>query len=112
MKPVIREIRGLNRPSDQRPYSIDQSFMIGALSLAKSLSDLFKEINEDVCGKCLPVILLSEDFFLQRSSPATRRGAFARAHGPEYIKWASRAHSGERDASKANIVLANFILCR
>ena len=64
MKAVIREIRGLNRPSDHRPYSIDQSFMIGALSLAKSLSDLFKEINEDVCGKCLPVILLSEDFFL------------------------------------------------
>jgi hypothetical protein len=41
--------------------------MIGALSLAKSLSDLFKEINEDVSrmfGKCLPVILLPEDFFL------------------------------------------------
>ena len=50
LKAVIREIRGLNRPPDQRPYSIDQSLMIGALSLAKSLSDLFKEINEDVLG--------------------------------------------------------------
>jgi len=72
--------------------------MIGALSLAKSLSDLFKEINEDVWE--VPTSYLATGRFL----PV--------AKGPEYIEWASRACSGEWDASKGDIVLANLILCR
>ena len=85
--------------------------MIGALSLAKSLSDLFKEINEDVWE--VPTSYIAVGTFLPVAKPPGHTpGAFVRAHGPEYIKWASRAHSGERGASKANIVLANFILCR
>jgi hypothetical protein len=85
--------------------------MIGALSLAKSLSDLFKEINEDVWE--VPTSYLATGRFLPLPKPPGHRpGGFGRAHGPEYIEWASRACSGEWDASKGNIVLANLILCR
>jgi hypothetical protein len=37
--------------------------------------------------------------------PTHRVGPFDRAHGPEYVEWASLARSGEPKASKGNIVL-------
>ena len=37
--------------------------------------------------------------------PARRAGPFDRAHGPEYVERASRARSGEQDASKGNSIL-------
>jgi len=104
LKAVMREIRGLNRPPDQRPYSIDQSLMIGTLSLAKSLSDLFKEINEDVWEVPTSYLAIGRFFPVAKLLGHTP-GPFGRAHGPDYIKWASRVRSGEWDASKGNIVL-------
>jgi hypothetical protein len=36
--------------------------------------------------------------------PAHSAGPFDRAHGPEYVEWASRARSGEQDASKGSVI--------
>jgi len=33
-----------------------------------------------------------------------RAGPFDRAHGPEYVEWASRARSDEQDASKGSFI--------
>jgi len=78
--------------------------MIGTLSLAKSLSDLFKEINEDVWEVPTSYLAIGRFFPVAKLLGHTP-GPFGRAHGPDYIKWASRVRSGEWDASKGNIVL-------
>jgi hypothetical protein len=36
--------------------------------------------------------------------PAHRAGPFGKAHGPEYIEWASRARSGEADTSHGSFI--------